>query len=343
MVAGNGDNDGEAQRAVRPTLGPNEATIDRALVGGLVPRRRLGAHKWGVGGLVVVAGAPGFAGAAVLCALAAGRNGAGIVNVALPRSLSAPVVMAVPEAATVLLSDGEPRRSVEAIEEKLEQSAAILIGPGLSQDEAAGDLLAAIFGLEAARSAIGFGFESGGLAASGDGGLLGRAGKPGVLDADALNWLARQPDWPSLLPSGRAVVTPHVGELARLLAASAAELIADPVRTTREAAKAWGQTVVFKHGYTAVSDGARTLVAEDAPLSLATAGSGDVLAGAIAAYLAQGLAPMDAAALAVYVGMKAARRLEERFGTLGVVAGDLPSAMAEVLASLEREGAEESP
>lgn len=332
---------GDGQGAVRPKLGPNDGTIDRALARGLVPRREFGAHKWGVGGLIVVAGAPGFAGAAILSALAAGRTGAGIVNVALPRSLAATVVIAVPEAATLPLSDGEPRRSVEAIEAKLEKSAAMVIGPGLSEDEAAADLLSAIFGLEASRSSIGFGFDSSELA-PGDGGFLGRSGKPVVLDADALNWLANQPDWPSLLPPGRAVLTPHVGELSRLLDRPVAELIADPVQTVREAARAWGQTVVFKYGYTAVSDGERTLVAEDAPPSLATAGSGDVLAGAIGAFLAQGLAPMDAAALAIYVGLDAARRLEERFGTLGLVAGDLPEAMAEELAALERERAEEA-
>jgi NAD(P)H-hydrate epimerase len=328
---------GTAPARLRPELGPDDVTIDRALAAELAPRREFGAHKWGVGGLVIVAGAPGYAGAAVLSALAAGRNGAGIINVALPRSLSAPVVIAVPEAATILLSDDDPRRSVESIEKKLEKSAAILIGPGLSEDDAAGDLLAAIFGLEASRSAIGFGFDSGALAPRGDGGLLGRAGKPAVLDADALNWLAKQTDWPSLIPPGRVVLTPHVGELTRLLDAPAADLIANPVETTREAAKAWGQTVVFKYGYTVVSDGERTLVAEAAPLSLATAGSGDVFAGAIGAYLAQGLGAVDAASLAVYVGMRAASRLEERFGTIGLVAGDLPAAMAEELALLERE------
>lgn len=333
---------GKGNDANRPKLGRGDATIDRALVRGLVPRRDFGAHKWGVGGLIVVAGAPGFAGAAILCALAAGRAGAGIINVALPRSLSAPVVIAVPEAATLLLSDGEPRRSVEAIEEKLEKSAALLIGPGLSEDEAAGDLLAAIFGHEASRSAIGFGGQPGGRATGGDGGLLGRAGKPVVLDADALNWLAKQDAWPSLIPSRLAVLTPHVGEMSRLLGKEAGEIVADPVGTVRAAAKAWRQTVVLKYGYTAVSDGERVLVAEDAPASLATAGAGDVFAGAIGALLAQGLSSMDAAALAIYVGMRAARRVEERFGAIGLVAGDLPEAMAEELAALERERAEEA-
>lgn len=320
----------------RPKLGQDEVAIDRALAKSLVPRRSVGAHKWGVGGLVVVAGAPGFAGAAVLAALAAGRTGAGIINVAVPRSISSTVVGAVPEAATILLSEGEPKRSIEAIVAKLEKSAALLVGPGLSEDDAAGNLLAALFGKHPARNAIGFAAHDGATGA-GSGSIVGRQGKPFVVDADGLNWLAKQPDWPAMLPAGLAVLTPHVGEMSRLLDKSADEIVADPTATVRLAAKSWGQTVVLKYGYTAVSDGIRTLVADDAPPSLATAGAGDVLAGAIAAFLAQGLSTLDAAALAVFVGTRAARRVEARFGTLGLVAGDLPPAMAETLAELERE------
>jgi NAD(P)H-hydrate repair Nnr-like enzyme with NAD(P)H-hydrate dehydratase domain len=103
----------------------------------------------------------------------------------------------------------------------------------------------------------------------------------------------------------------------------------------REAAKAWNQIVVLKYGYTAVSDGTTTLVADDAPTSLATAGSGDVFAGTIAALAAQGLPPLDAAALAIYLGARAARRVERRTGVLGLVASDLPLAIAQELGRLD--------
>ncbi len=325
----------------RPKLGPNDATIDRDYALTVLPRRPFGAHKWGIGGLVIVAGAPGFAGAAILSALAAGRAGAGIMNVAVPRSLAGTVVLHVPEAATLSLPEGEAagnRRALELLEKKLEKSAALLVGPGLGEDEAADALMGALFGGKAARTRIGFGF--GATTSLDDGseqGIAQAAGKPMVVDADGLNWLSKQPDWPALLPAGTAILTPHVGEMGRLLGKESAEAIADPVATVRDAAKAWGQTVVLKYGYTAVSDGERTLVAEDAPVSLATAGAGDVLAGTIGAFLAQGLAPIDAGASAVYVGMRAARRVEERVGTLGLVASDLPLAIAEELAALERE------
>ena len=317
--------------------------VDEAMAAAALPRRSFGAHKWGVGGLVIVGGAPGFAGAAALCAQAAGRAGAGIINVALPHGLASVVAASVPEAAAILLPQGDSaatgRRAVEMIEAKLEKSAALVVGPGLGQDEAADALMSALFGFGGARGTIGFGAGSGAAAASG-GGLIGRTEKPVLIDADALNWLAKQPAWWERLPAGRAVLTPHVGEMSRLLERPAEEIVADPLATVRDAARRWRQTVVFKYGFTAASDGERSVVAADAPLSLATAGSGDVFAGTIGAFLAQGVAPLEAAALAIFVGARAARRVERRTGTLGLVASDLPPAIAEELALLE--GAEAS-
>ncbi|HEX5499922.1 MAG TPA: NAD(P)H-hydrate dehydratase, partial [Thermomicrobiales bacterium] len=121
----------------RPKLGKNEQSIDEVLVRPLVPKRGFGAHKWGVGGLVIVAGSPGFAGAAVLSSMAAGRAGAGIVNLACARSVASIVVEVVPETATIPLSDSEAaaggKRAIDRIGKKLEKSAALLIGPGLGQ------------------------------------------------------------------------------------------------------------------------------------------------------------------------------------------------------------------
>ena len=325
-----------------PALGPNDRLIDEAMAAEVLPRRSFGAHKWGVGGLVIVGGAPGFAGAAALCAQAAGRAGAGIINVALPHGLASVVATSVPEAAAILLPQGESaatgRRAVELIEAKLEKSAALVVGPGLGQDEAADALLSALFGFGGPRGTIGFGAPQDGPTRSEDQGLIGRSDKPILIDADGLNWLAKQKGWWERLAAGRAVLTPHVGEMTRLLDVPAEEIIGDPLGTARVAAQRWRQTVVFKYGYTVASDGERTLVADDAPLSLATAGSGDVFAGTIGAFLAQGVPALDAAALAIHVGTRAARRVERRTGTLGLVASDLPPAIAEELAALEGGG-----
>jgi NAD(P)H-hydrate epimerase len=123
--------------------------------------------------------------------------------------------------------------------------------------------------------------------------------------------------------------------MARLLGAEDTDaIVADPIGTVEAAAKKFGQTVILKYGFTAASDGDRTVVAEDAPVSLATAGSGDVFAGMVGSFAAQGLEPFDAAALALHVGPRAARRGEQRYGAFGLLASDLPDAIAIELATL---------
>ena len=323
-----------------PRLGPHDQEITEEMAIAALPRRAAGAHKWGVGGVVIVAGAPGFVGAAALCAMAAGRAGAGIVSVAVPHGLGETITTLVPEAVIILLPTGDSpaiaRRACDAIEPWLAKSTALVVGPGLGQDETANALLGSLFGTGASRPALGFAGSARAGSESTPIGLLEQTDKPVVIDADGLNWLAKQPRWWERLPAGRAVLTPHVGEMARLLDTGADQVLADPLSIVREAAARWNQTILLKGGFTAVSDGARTLVAADAPPSLATAGSGDVFAGTIGAFLAQGVAPVDAAALAIHVGALAARRVETRTGVLGLIASDLPLAIAEELARLER-------
>ncbi len=335
-------------------------TFDSNMARAVLPRRSEGAHKWGVGGVFFIAGAPQYAGAVALSARAAGRSGAGIVTLALPRQLMGIIQTIVPEATMLPLPDTDSaagaRRAIESMTERAEHSKAYVIGPGLGDDDSVKTLLATIFGVsvQSSLSSPGLGFavrqpeattsravdHSASVWANGS--LVTHHAselpdRPTVLDADGLNWLSEQDDWPSLLKGRTVVLTPHPGELAKLMGESVEELVADPVATAIAAARKAGQVVVFKYGHTVVTDGTRTLVAELAPTALATAGSGDVLAGSIGAFLAQGLAPLDAAALAVYVGARAATARAERFGDLGVVAGDLPDAIAEVLAELGRE------
>ena len=330
----------------RPTLSAGQEWADATLAERVVPRRGYGAHKWGVGGVLVIAGSPTYPGAAALTSRAAGRAGAGIVHLATGRSVTVAVAAAIPDVAHVLLPDtdapGAARRVVALIEEKLERSTAVVVGPGIGADDSAESLLAALFGLggkaERARASIGF-------TSSGNGStepteehtapLFAHESVRIVIDADALNWLAKQPDWWSHFPRHRAILTPHPGELGRLLDRPVDAITADPLASVAEAAAKWGQTVVLKYGYSAASDGERTVVAGDAPASLATAGTGDVLAGTIAAFAAQGLASLDAAGLALYVGPRAARRLEGTLGTLGLLASDLPDAIARELRAVE--------
>jgi NAD(P)H-hydrate epimerase len=295
-----------------------------------------------VGGVVVVAGSPQFAGAAALCCAGAGRSGAGIVMAALPRSISAVIVGLVPEATVVILPEGDSlsvaARAAEAIGERLERAGSIVIGPGLGDDEATENLLAALFGFPRSRGGIGFGVPSRLGEPSADLGTVISSDRPVVVDADALNWLATREGWWEHLPQDRLVLTPHAGEMARLINKGSDEVVANAADVARDAAARWRQTVVLKGNPALVASSDGSIMSAETPASLATAGSGDVLSGSIAAFLAQGLSARDAAGLAVFAGSRAAERVEKRYGTLGVVAGDLPVAIAEELCALERIG-----
>lgn len=324
----------------------NAIKTDEAFARKVLPVREVGTHKWKVGGLIVAAGSPALTGAAYLASRAAGRAGAGIVYLASGRGVVMALAGAMPEVAHILLPEtdapGSARRAVERLESYLEKANALVIGPGLGDDELTDHFLGALFGFGGKTAGggahIGFGSpvvpsdEVAGTKSP----LFADEDFRVVLDADALNWLAKQDEWWTRVPAGRCILTPHPGEMARLTGRSPAEIAGDPQGVAREYAEMWGQVVLVKAGYPAASDGTRVLVAEDAPVSLATAGSGDVLSGMVGAFLAQGLAPLDAAGLALHVGARAAREVEERVGPLGVIATDLPDAIGHQLALLAR-------
>lgn len=335
----------------KPVLAENQSFATAEAAKALLPTRAFGTHKWEVGGAIVVAGSPSYPGAAILATRAAGRAGAGIVLLAAGRGVIGATASAIPEVAHIPLPEtdglGGARRAIENISEHLDKAKAILIGPGLGRDNAAGELLGALFALgtkkEAARKNIGFGFATRSTTAIAEEDapastsiLFQQDDLTVVVDADALTWLSDQGEWWMSVPEGRLVLTPHVGEFAALTGKTTEEIIADPLTAVETAAKTWKQTVILKYGYSAASDGERTVVADEAPTSLATAGSGDVLAGTIAGLVAQGLNGTDAATVALYAGAAAARSVEERFGTLGLIASDLPDAIAEQIAQLAR-------
>ncbi len=330
------------QSGAKSVDSPEAQPIDEVWARSVLPKRSAGPHKWGVGGLVVVAGSPPFAGAAALCCASAARSGAGIVSAALPRSIAHIVVGLVPEVTVVILPEGESTsvamRAADAIEERFRRSRALLVGPGLGDDEGAASLLGTLFGFIKARGGIGFSPGQTGGDPAEDTGAMFSSGKPVLVDADALNWLSDQERWWERVPAGRLVLTPHAGEMARLVGEDIETVLARPITTARDAASRWGQTVVFKGSPTLVVTPDGVALSIETPPALATAGSGDVLSGSIGAFLAQGLTGRDAAGLAAYVGTRAAVRVARRVGTLGVVASDLPMAIAEELRALEESG-----
>ncbi|MEE8174944.1 MAG: NAD(P)H-hydrate dehydratase, partial [Dehalococcoidia bacterium] len=148
-----------------------------------------------------------------------------------------------------------------------------------------------------------------------------------VLDADALNTLANIPQWWHRLPQD-AILSPHPGEMARLTGLSVSEVQSDRLGTARQAAARWGKTVVLKGAFSLVAapDG-RARISPVANPGLASAGTGDVLAGAIAGLVAQGLPLFDAAACGIYLHGAAAEIVKESLGDAGMLASDLLPAL----------------
>ena len=265
-------------------------------VAGWLPRRGPDAYKGTFGHLLVVAGREGRAGAAALAARAAVRLGAGLVTVATTGAAGAAVQALVPEAMVDVLptSDGGEVAG-GGIEGSLAKATALAVGPGLGTGEGPRRLLGAI--LDAWRG-------------------------PLLLDADALTLLAGRL---GVLRSRAAtpVLTPHPGELARLLGVPTAEVTADRLGAARRAADAGGAVVLAKGARTViVGGGGVALVNPTGTAGLASGGAGDVLSGVVGALLAQGVPAREAAAAGAFLHGRAAEIAAERFPG-AVPAGEL--------------------
>jgi NAD(P)H-hydrate epimerase len=265
--------------------------------------------------VLVVAGSHAYTGAATLACLGALRAGAGLVTLAALPSVRAAAASQLPEVTFVSLPElnGEPDvGAADAAVRALAGYDVLLIGPGLGQAEGAQSL---VRGLLAAP---------------------GISATPVVIDADALNILARDPAWHESMHRN-AVLTPHPGEFARLAQSTVTEVQARRLDAARDAAAAWRQTVVLKGAETVVAapDG-RLLLSPFANPALATAGTGDVLAGAIAGLLAQGLEPLTAAGLGVYLHGDAAELYAAEYGPSGLLASEVAAGIARSAARLRR-------
>lgn len=312
--------------------------VSAADVRDVLPRRGAYAHKNSSGAVLIVGGAPNYCGAPRLAAEAALRSGAGLVGLATPRSLVGTIASQLPEVVYQPLNDSDPRRDADAIRKTLaeERYRALVIGPGLGRDEAATALLAALFGRSGrlSRAPVGFGIPDAPSTTTTESASQA-LGDAIVVDADALNWLAEQDHWPALLGDQAAILTPHAGEMARLRGIDVQAVVTDPFETARASAQEWQQFVVLKCGYSCVAtpDG-RLLVAPRAPRELATAGTGDMLAGLIGGLLAQGLDREEACVAALYLGSRAGALASQELGELSVIARDviaqLPAAVREL-------------
>lgn len=277
------------------------------------PPRSLDSHKGDFGHVLIVAGSVGKAGAAVLAARGAFRAGAGLVTVASVGEVCRLVTAAQPEVMTVSLGEaaecGDAPRASARVLELAATLDALVIGPGLGRDEKTQE-----FALD----------------------VIARCGIPAVVDADGLYGLRAQTMSRVAKRDRPTVLTPHPGEMGRLIGLDTAAVQADRRAAVLRAANETRATVVLK--------GRHSLVGTPRPEirlnptgcpSLATAGSGDVLAGVIGAILARGASAEAAASASVYLHGVAGERAGRR-KPWGVVAGDVAEALPRAIASLGR-------
>jgi len=279
----------------------------------LIPTRDPRAHKGSAGRVLIAGGSPGLTGAPTLAARGATRTGAGYVQCAVPESLhdvletklTTEMTLAAPQTAGRTLA----RAAEERIRKWAERADALVVGSGLSRDP-----------------------ESAALARA----LVANRALPVVLDADGLNAYEGTEGFDAA-SGAPLVLTPHLGEMGRLTGETPAALEARRIDAAREWAERWKAVVVLKGAptVTAAPDGRATVNPTGNP-GLATAGTGDVLAGMIAALLAQGLAPYDAARAAAYVHGLAGDRAAGVKGPLGLDAVDVVEAVPAALHALTR-------
>ena len=275
------------------------------LIRSFLPDRLPSAHKGTFGKALIVAGSLNYIGAAYLASAAATRVGAGVVTLATAHSLVPPLAAKGAEVTYLPLPESSSgtlkREAINDLVPELEHYESLLLGCGLGQTPSVLEFLKDLLSAEAFPPHQGF-----------------------VIDADGLNNLAAIPSWWKSLPPGTCVLTPHPREMERLLGTPVAEVQRDRVGVARQAAEKWQQTVVLKGAFTVVADPAgRQSLNPFASAALATAGTGDVLAGAIVGFLAQGLPPFQAAAGGAYVHGLAGQLLSKEIGDAGVIASDL--------------------
>ncbi|MDQ4105561.1 MAG: NAD(P)H-hydrate dehydratase [Actinomycetota bacterium] len=291
---------------------PTVTWTDASSLRGLIPRTAEPAHKYSAGALLVVAGTYQVTGAPVMVVEGAQRTGCGIISLATAQSAAAAVDLRLTEALVYGVPEDEAgQMSSEAVEQVLEQAqraSALVVGPGMGTGDESRRLIE---------------------------GILEEIEAPVLLDADAISNLSGS----DILSQREAptVVTPHAGELSRLMERGTKDISARRLHSAREAARKRGCCVLLKGSDTIVVEGERTAVNSTGNVALATAGTGDVLSGVIGALLSRGVDAYDAARAGAWVHGRASELWIEETGLPpeSFIATDLlphlPRAIAEIL------------
>lgn len=284
-----------------------------------LPRRPLNANKGTFGRVMIVAGSINYIGAAYLACEGAIRVGAGLVTLATPKSLQPILASKLTEVTYAPLPEAEPGiispEAAQTLHQQLEGYNVLLLGCGLGQTVAAGKFITtSLFALPKEKTAL-------------------------VLDADALNTLAKTPEWWSKIDVP-TVLTPHPGEMSRLIGIPVSEIQQNRLEIAKDYAHKWQQTVVLKGAYTVIANPeGKVKLNPIANAGLASAGTGDVLSGAIAGLMAQGLPPFDAAICGVYLHAMAGEITKSELGDAGMIATDLLPKLPLVLKKLKEQSA----
>ncbi|MFC1950516.1 NAD(P)H-hydrate dehydratase [Chloroflexota bacterium] len=289
--------------------------IDSELSTLLLPKRPLQANKGNFGKVLIVAGSINYTGAAYLACSGALRVGAGLVTLATAISLQPILASKLIEVTYCPLSESHPGiispKVSKLIHQELDHYDALLLGCGLGQSQSAAEFIkSTLFGLKPASSSL-------------------------VLDADALNTLAKIPNWWQQLTND-AILTPHPGEMARLVGVSVDEIQSDRIGIAKRMAVNWHKTIVLKGAYTVIAaPNGQSRISPVANPGLASAGTGDVLSGVIAGLVVQGLSLFDAAACGVFLHGEAGEMVRTRLGNTGMIASDLLPVLPLVIKQLK--------
>lgn len=276
--------------------------LEKQYIADLFNECPLDAHKGDFGRVFVIAGSRGMSGAAALAGLASARSGAGLVTVGIPESLNDIIEMKLTEVMSIPLSEtSEGSISNEALKQALEfaqKCNAVAIGPGLSMNDDTRQFVKQ---------------------------FVEDCKKPLVIDADGLNALSDEPNLLAETSLCQTVITPHPGEMARLLSTTTDVVQRDRIGAARAAASKLGSTVVLKGaGTLIVTPDGDTWINTTGNPGMATGGSGDVLTGIITAFIARGMKPTEAALAGVFIhGLAGDIAVEKMGGGISLIASDI--------------------
>ncbi len=249
----------------------------RPIARSLLPKRRTSAHKGDCGRVLVLGGSVGMSGAVAMCSQAALKTGAGLVTLGMPESLNHILEVKLTEVMTKPLPETPERtlraKALDVIMEMAPRADVVVVGPGMSTHSSTATLVQQ---------------------------LVTSIENPLIIDADGLNALAEKPDLLLKRP-GPTILTPHPGELGNLLGISTSMIQSDRLSWAAAASDDWKVTVILKGARTVIAGGGCLHINPTGNPGMATAGTGDILAGMLAGFVAQGLPPYPASVLATYL------------------------------------------